>query len=142
MLQSLRREHPRSGVSTNSQLQGKAKETDTTAELDNHGLINLQQQIMSQQDTELDQLEQSVVTTKHVALQINEETTLHNRLLDELDGDVETTGNRLRVVQQKLKLIMGRSGSCKFYLLIGLLLLLLMLFIVLGFKLAVYFVKL
>lgn len=97
---------------------------------------------MSQQDTELDQLEQSVVTTKHVALQINEETTLHNRLLDELDGDVETTGNRLRVVQQKLKLIMGRSGSCKFYLLIGLLLLLLMLLIVLGFKLAVYFVKL
>lgn len=140
MLQSLRREHPRALLSTNPQIADKSKETDATAELDNHGLLNLQQQIMSQQDTELDQLEHSVATTKHVALQINEETTLHNRLLDELDGDVETTGNKLRVVQQKLKIIMGRSGSCKLYLLIGLLLLLLVLVIVLGFKLALYLV--
>lgn len=140
MLQSLRREHPRASLSTNPQIADKSKETDATAELDNHGLLNLQQQIMSQQDTELDQLEHSVATTKHVALQINEETTLHNRLLDELDGDVETTGNKLRVVQQKLKIIMGRSGSCKLYLLIGLLLLLLVLVIVLGFKLALYLV--
>lgn len=44
--------------------QQRAKETEATAELDNHGLVQLQQQIMQQQDHELEQMEKTVVSTK------------------------------------------------------------------------------
>lgn len=40
------------------------KETEVTAELDNKGLVQLQQQVMQQQDRELEQMEKTVVSTK------------------------------------------------------------------------------
>lgn len=144
MLQALKRDQsatPRSSLLLNdlpSNNNAPGRETDATADLDNRGLINVQEQMMRQQDTELEHLERSVTTSKHIALQINEETALHNRLLDELDVDVETTGNRLAVARRKLKLIMRRSGSCKTQLFIFLLLVVLVLVLIVGFKLAIH----
>lgn len=44
--------------------QQRAKETEATAELDNKGLVQLQQQIMQQQDHELEHMEKTVISTK------------------------------------------------------------------------------
>ena len=143
MLQALKRDQTGASRSAllgqpgggDAQLMGR--ETDATAELDNHGLLSMQQQIMSQQDLELGQLERSVATSKHVALQINEETSLHNRLLDELDMDVDNTQTRLATAQRKLKTVMRRAGSCKTQLLMFLLMVVLVLVIVVGFKIII-----
>lgn len=51
------------GSSTAAQQQ-RAKETEATAELDNKGLVQLQQQIMQQQDHELEHMEKTVISTK------------------------------------------------------------------------------
>ena len=40
------------------------KETEVTAELDNRGLVQLQQQVMQQQDRELEQMEKTIISTK------------------------------------------------------------------------------
>ncbi len=40
------------------------RETEATAELDNRGLLGLQQQVMRQQDEELEAMEKTVISTK------------------------------------------------------------------------------
>ena len=40
------------------------RETLRTAELDNRGLVQLQQTVMREQDSELEELERSVISTK------------------------------------------------------------------------------
>jgi hypothetical protein len=49
---------------TTAAQQQRAKETEATAELDNQGLVQLQQQVMQQQDHELEQMEKTVISTK------------------------------------------------------------------------------
>jgi len=51
------------GAPTNSDA-GKSKETEVTAELDASGLLQLQNQIMRQQDTELENMEKAIGNTK------------------------------------------------------------------------------
>lgn len=123
------------GSSAYAAQQPLARETDTTAEMDNRGLVSLQKQIMGQQDTELEHLEKSVATTKHVALQINEETTLQNRLLDELDVEVGGTQDRLQAAQRKLKAVMRQTGmGCKTQMLMCMLLAVLVFVFLIAFK--------
>jgi hypothetical protein len=49
-----------------------AIETEATAALDNRGLLSMQQQVMQQQDQELDFMEKTINSTKHIALTIGE----------------------------------------------------------------------
>ena len=84
-------------------------------------------------------LERTVVGTKHIALQINEEVGLHTRLLEDLDEHVDSTSSRLKAAQRRLQLVMRRSGSCKTSLLIFLLGVILVVVLVVGFKLALHF---
>ncbi|KAL8509853.1 hypothetical protein ACS0TY_016902 [Phlomoides rotata] len=65
--------------------------------LDNQGVVGLQRQIMKEQDDGLEKLEETVISTKHIALAVNEELGLHTRLIDNLDEHVEVTGSRLQV---------------------------------------------
>ncbi|KAL6553385.1 Syntaxin-51 [Orobanche gracilis] len=65
--------------------------------LDNHGVVGLQRQIMKEQDEGLEKLEESVISTKHIALAVNEELDLHTKLIDNLDEHVEVTDSRLQV---------------------------------------------
>ncbi|PHT36994.1 Syntaxin-51 [Capsicum baccatum] len=51
-----------------------------------------------EQDEDLDKLEETVTSTKHVALAINEELNLHTALLDNLDYHVDTTNSRLLII--------------------------------------------
>ncbi|KAF1894684.1 hypothetical protein Lal_00020976, partial [Lupinus albus] len=68
-----------------------------TVGLDNSGLVGLQRQIMKEQDEGLEKLEETVISTKHIALAVNEELGLHTRLIDDLDEHVDVTDSRLRV---------------------------------------------
>jgi len=43
---------------------GPAQETDRTAELDNLGILDMQQDVMQEQDLNLAQMEQSVASTR------------------------------------------------------------------------------
>ena len=46
------------------QSSGPARETDRTAELDNLGILEMQQDVMQEQDLQLEQMEQSVASTR------------------------------------------------------------------------------
>uniref|UniRef100_A0A2P2KAG5 Uncharacterized protein MANES_03G135600 n=1 Tax=Rhizophora mucronata TaxID=61149 RepID=A0A2P2KAG5_RHIMU len=84
-----------------------------TTGLDNQGLVGLQRQIMREQDEGLEKLEETVVSTKHIALAVNEELDLHTRLIDDLDQHVDVTDSRLRRVQKNLAVLNKRTkGGC------------------------------
>jgi len=83
--------------------------------MDNQGIIGFQRQVMREQDEGLEQLEETVMSTKHIALAVNEELSLQTRLIDDLDYHVDVTDSRLRRVQKNLAVMNKnmRSGcSC------------------------------
>lgn len=109
----------------------RPRESATTAPLDASGLISLQRQTMEAQDRELEHLERGVASTKQVALRINEETTLQNRLLEDLDDAVATTTSRMGAAQRRLRKVMAAGGwSCQKQLLIIFMLVLLVVLVV------------
>ncbi|XP_039028319.1 syntaxin-51-like isoform X2 [Hibiscus syriacus] len=82
-----------------------------TVGLDNSGLVGLQRQIMKGKG--LEKLEETVLSTKHIALAVNEELDLHTRLIDDLDEHVNVTDSRLRRVQKNLAILNKRTkGGC------------------------------
>ncbi|KAK4744094.1 hypothetical protein SAY87_010406 [Trapa incisa] len=84
-----------------------------TAGLDNQGIVGLQRQIMREQDDGLEKLEETIISTKHIALAVNEELDLHTRLIDSLDQHVDVTDSRLRRVQKNLAILNKRTkGGC------------------------------
>ncbi|GAB2290107.1 Syntaxin-51 [Dionaea muscipula] len=68
-----------------------------TSGLVNQGIVGLQRQVMREQDEGLEKLEETVTSTKHIALAVNEELDLQTRLIDTLDYQVEATSSWLRV---------------------------------------------
>ena len=76
---------------------------------------------------------------QHIALTVNEELDLHQRLLDDLDEDVDVTHNRMSTAHKKLKLVMRRSGNCRSMCITILLMVALAVVITIGFKLAAFF---
>ncbi|KAI8557539.1 hypothetical protein RHMOL_Rhmol04G0018400 [Rhododendron molle] len=84
-----------------------------TTGLDNSGVVGLQRQIMREQDEGLEKLEETVISTKHIALAVNEELDLHARLIDNLDQHVDVTDSRLQRVQKNLAILNKRTkGGC------------------------------
>ncbi|XP_038978505.1 syntaxin-52-like isoform X1 [Phoenix dactylifera] len=64
-------------------------------------------------DEGLEKLEETVLSTKHIALTVNEELDLHTRLIDNLDHHVDLTGSRLQRVQRRLAILNKRTkGGC------------------------------
>ncbi|XP_071736589.1 syntaxin-52-like [Rutidosis leptorrhynchoides] len=85
------------------------------AGLDNSGIVGLQRQVMREQDEGLEKLEETVISTKHIALAVNEELDLHTRLIDDLDEHVDVTDSRLKRVQKNLAILNKRTkGGCSF----------------------------
>ncbi|KAH7515452.1 hypothetical protein FEM48_Zijuj10G0027700 [Ziziphus jujuba var. spinosa] len=64
-----------------------------TVGLDNRGLVGFQRQ----SKMKVWRNWKTVVSTKHIALAVNEELDLHTRLIDDLDSHVDVTDSRLRV---------------------------------------------
>jgi len=95
--------------------QGKkaADDMSRVAGLDNQGIVGLQRQVMKEQDEGLERLEETVLSTKHIALAVNEELTLHTRLIDDLEDHVDVTNSRLQRVQKRLAVLNKRTkGGC------------------------------
>eukprot|EP00889_Picochlorum_renovo_P001332 jgi/Picre1/28362/NNA_003768.t1 len=90
--------------------------------------------LMEEQDQALEHLERSTVTTKHIALQINEETRLQNRLLEDFDHEVDETSNRLVIAQKKLKAVMQRANGCVAPMLLFVIIVILLIVLVLALK--------
>ncbi|KAK1279463.1 Syntaxin-52 [Acorus gramineus] len=90
-----------------------ADDVNRLAGLDNHGLVSLQRQTIKEQDQGLEKLEETVLSTKHIALTINEELDLHTRLIDDMDQHVESTDSRLQRVQKRLAILNKQmKGGC------------------------------
>ncbi|XP_077229021.1 syntaxin-52-like isoform X2 [Tasmannia lanceolata] len=88
-------------------------EINRTTGLDNHGIVGLQRQIMKEQDEGLEKLEQTIVSSKHIALAVNEELDLHSRLLDNLDQHVDSTDSRLQSkCRHETSSLGGELGYC------------------------------
>ncbi|KAJ4785681.1 Syntaxin-52 [Rhynchospora pubera] len=90
---------------------GTVDEVKRAAGLDNQGIVGLQRQIMREQDEGLEKLEETVYSTKHIALAVNEELNLHTRLIDTLDQRVEDTDSRLQRVQKRLAILNKRNKA-------------------------------
>lgn len=96
-----------------AQKSGQVAETETTAGLDNRGVLILQRRTMQEQDDELADLEKNVKSTKHIAVAIKEELDLQSGLLDDMSADVDSTSSRMQVAQRKLISVTKRaSKSC------------------------------
>ncbi|KAG0553069.1 hypothetical protein BDA96_01G563400 [Sorghum bicolor] len=90
-------------------------DVNSIANMDNHEMVKLQRKVMKEQDAELKILEETVTSTKHIALAINGELDLHTKLIEKLDEDVEETSNQLQRALKRLKALntrMRKSRSC------------------------------
>lgn len=56
----------------------------------------------------------SLRCVQHMAISIDEELTIHNHLLDDLDEDVTVTHSRMRAAQKRVAAILRDSGGCRF----------------------------
>ena len=78
------------------------KETEETRPLDDHGLLQLQQAKMDQQDSQVSQLTAILQRQKHLGTAINNELAQHVELLDGLHNDMERVGGKLTAAKKQL----------------------------------------
>ncbi|KAJ4010563.1 hypothetical protein NW752_005238 [Fusarium irregulare] len=93
----------RGGRPTGRVLGAPLPETDKTRELDNSGVLQLQKQEMQNQDLAVDQLTAIIRRQREMGEQIHEEVEHQIRYLDELDQDVDRTGAKLKVANNRIK---------------------------------------
>jgi regulator of vacuolar morphogenesis len=86
-------------------LGGPLKETERTRELDNAGVLQLQQQVMQEQDEDVLSLGKTVSKLKDMGIMINEELAIQNEMLgmveqdsDRLQGKIDVARNRIRKI--------------------------------------------
>ncbi|TVU48582.1 hypothetical protein EJB05_08223 [Eragrostis curvula] len=73
-------------------------DVNSIADMDNREVVDLQRQVIKEQDKNLEILEETIVSTKHIALAINEELDLQTKLLENLEEGSKTqaTGYSVR----------------------------------------------
>jgi len=81
------------------------KETERTRELDNEGILQLQQQIVQEQDQDLVDLTTVVRRMKEMGYQINEEIVEQNAMLGLLGEDVERVDGKMKIAAKRIKKI-------------------------------------
>jgi regulator of vacuolar morphogenesis len=97
---------PSSAAHTSRRVLGApAKETERTRELDNAGVLQLQQQIMKEQDMDVEDLAVVVRRMKEMGLAINEELVEQGQLLDVLNQDVDRVDGKIDVAKKRIKKI-------------------------------------
>jgi regulator of vacuolar morphogenesis len=78
------------------------KETEETRPLDDHGVLQLQQAKMDQQDAQLSQLTTILQRQRQLGTAINSELAQHMELLDGLHNDMEQVGGKLTAAKKQL----------------------------------------
>ena len=80
----------------------KPQETEQTRPLDNHGLVQLQETKVQQQDSQLSQLSTILQRQKHLGLAINQEIGEQNEMLDDLTNEVDRVGGKLSNAKKQM----------------------------------------
>ena len=78
------------------------QETEETRPLDSHGLLQLQQAKIDDQDANLAQLSAILQRQKHLGLAIDSEVKQQIEMLDQLDQDVDRFGNKLGAAKKQM----------------------------------------
>ena len=78
------------------------KESDRTRALDNHGVLQLQQQMMAEQDEDVLVLARAVARQKELGQQIQEELVVQNEMLGLLDEDVTRVQGKMDVARKRI----------------------------------------
>jgi regulator of vacuolar morphogenesis len=86
-------------------LGGPAQETDKTRELDNKGVLQLQQRIMGEQEQDVLEIGKAVTRMKEMGIMINEELVVQNEMLGMLDTDVDRVQGKIDVARKRIKKI-------------------------------------
>ncbi|KAG8534171.1 uncharacterized protein KY384_001015 [Bacidia gigantensis] len=94
------KDHARSSRPTSGRVLGK--ETSRTKELDNNGVLQLQQQLMKEQDEDVTILAQAVARQKELGVQIQEELEVQGSLLNMLDEDVDRVKGKVDVARKRV----------------------------------------
>jgi regulator of vacuolar morphogenesis len=81
---------------------GPAQETDKTRELDNEGVLQLQQQIIKEQDEDLVDLTTVVRRMKEMGVQINTEIVEQNAMLGLFEEDVERVDGKIKIAKKRI----------------------------------------
>jgi len=79
------------------------QETDVTRPLDDQGLMQLQQDKIGQQDTQLEQLTTMLQRQKHLGIAIGNEIEEQNAMLDDLNDGVDRFGVKMAGARKQLK---------------------------------------
>ena len=77
-------------------------ETDKTRELDNEGVLQLQQKIMEDQDLDVDELTKIVRRQKEMGLAIHGELELQNAMLARVDEDASRLKGKIDVAKKRV----------------------------------------
>lgn len=86
-------------------LGGPAQETDKTRELDNKGVLQLQQRIMGEQEQDVLEIGKAVTRMKEMGIMINEELVVQNEMLGHLDTDVDRVQGKIDIAKKRIKKI-------------------------------------
>jgi C4-dicarboxylate-specific signal transduction histidine kinase len=79
-----------------------------TADMENGQILQLQQRIIDDQDQDLDHLSSAIRRQRELGLLIGDELETHAQLIDETEGMVDRTDERLRQAKKKLDYV-GRK---------------------------------
>lgn len=83
-------------------LGGPLKETERTRELDNTGVMQLQQTIMQEQDEDVMVLGKTVAKLKDMGILMEEELTVQNEMLGLVEGDVDRVQGKIDVAKRRI----------------------------------------
>lgn len=86
-------------------LGGPAQETQRTRELDNDGVLQLQQQIMQEQDEDVLVLGQTITKLKDMGILMNEELAIQNEMLRVVEEDVDRVQAKVDVGRKRIQKI-------------------------------------
>lgn len=78
------------------------KETKETRELDNAGLVQLQQQKMADQDMDVDELRKIIMRQRELGEQINQELVVQNEMLKMVDEDVDRVQGKIDIAKKRI----------------------------------------
>ena len=87
-----------------------------------------------QQDEDLDHLGQHVIRIGQMGRQIGEELGQQNTMIDELEGDIDGTSNRLAAAQKKMTHVLKKAGLRGQLSIIGILIVLLVILLLVAFS--------
>ncbi|KAI9255890.1 hypothetical protein EDC94DRAFT_617104 [Helicostylum pulchrum] len=79
-----------------------------SSDLENGQILQLQQRIIDDQDTDLDHLSSAIRRQRELGLLIGDELETHAQLIDETEAMVDNTDERLRQAKKKLDYV-GRK---------------------------------